>query len=69
MTTQTLHIRYANPDTTPSTYGTRNCRSGVVTVNDYWTLRGEDYALRAHIERALQANNLNDYYFAQEFGA
>ena len=60
-----LRIRYANPDTTPSQYPSAGwVRSDVVTHDDYWTLRGPDWALRGHVEQALADNNLNDYGWA-----
>jgi hypothetical protein len=62
--TTALHIRYANPDTTPSRYPSAGwLKADVVMTNDYWTLRGPEWALRSHVKSALNDNNLNDYHF------
>lgn len=58
----TLTIRYANPDTTPSRYPSAGwIKADTVMSGDYWTLRGPQDMLRAHVDRALRDNNLNDY--------
>lgn len=57
-----LKIRYANPDTTPSKYRQGgHTRTSIVTQDDYWEIHGEQWALEAHVQKALDDNNLNDY--------
>lgn len=57
-----LSIRFANPDTTPSRYSSGGwTRADVVMHDDYWTVRGPDWALRQIVDAALAANDLNDY--------
>ena len=60
--TTNLVIRYANPDTTPSTYPSAGwIKADTIMQGDYWTLHGQDWALKMHVEQALADNNLNDY--------
>lgn len=62
----TLTIRYADPDTTPGRYPSAGwIKADTIMQGDYWTLRGQEYHLRRHLERALADNNLNDYRLAK----
>lgn len=57
-----LIIRYANRETTPSRYFLGGwTRTDPIITDDYWTIRGDEDALRRHVQAALADNNLNDY--------
>lgn len=57
-----LRIRYARPDSRPKTYPHAGLRQvPTPSLDGYWTISGEDTAVRLHLRTAMFANDCNDY--------